>query len=86
MDELIEKLDHDILYGMDDADKKSEIEAEYFTRFGKSKTNAKVFCVSCGAVNRTLRKWHNSYLCIDCYKIAQNVGDKKFIAALKGEE
>lgn len=47
---------------------------------------ALVFCVACGAVNRTLRKWHNSYLCTDCFKIAQNVGDEKFIAALKGKE
>ena len=47
---------------------------------------AKVFCVSCGAVNRTLRKWHNSYLCTDCYKIMKNVGEEQFIKALKGEE
>ena len=47
---------------------------------------ALVFCVSCGAVKRTLRKWYNSYLCTDCYKIAQNVGDEKFIKALKGED
>ena len=55
------------------------------TELKKKKTNAKVFCVACGAVKRTLRKWHNSYLCEDCYKIAMNVGDEKFIAALKGE-
>ena len=47
---------------------------------------AKVFCVSCGAVNRTLRKWHNSYLCTDCYKIMKNVGEEQFIKVLKGEE
>lgn len=47
---------------------------------------SKVFCVSCGAVNRTLRKWHNSYLCTDCYKIMKNVGEERFIKALKGEE
>lgn len=47
---------------------------------------ALVFCVACGAINRTLRKWHNSYLCTDCFKIAQNVGDEKFIAALQGKE
>ena len=47
---------------------------------------AKVFCVSCGAVNRTLRKWHNLYLCTDCYKIMKNVGEEQFIKALKGEE
>lgn len=52
----------------------------------KHRKGALVFCVACGAVNRTLRKWHNSYLCTDCFKIAQNVGDDKFIAALKGKE
>lgn len=52
----------------------------------KQLTKAKVFCVACGAQKRTLHKWHNSYLCSECYKIAQNVGDEKFIKALKGEE
>ena len=47
---------------------------------------ARVFCVSCGAQKRTLRKWHNSYLCTDCYKIMENVGEEKFIKALKGED
>ena len=47
---------------------------------------AKVFCVSCGAQNRTLRKWHNSYLCTNCYKIMKNSGEEQFIKALKGEE
>ena len=47
---------------------------------------AKVFCVSCGAQKRTLRKWHNSYLCVDCWKIMQNVGEEQFIKALRGEE
>lgn len=84
MDEVIQKLDHDILNGTS-KEEKPDIEAEYFKRFGKTKTNAQVFCVACRAKNRTLRKWHNSYLCVDCYKIAQNVGDEKFIAALKGE-
>ena len=47
---------------------------------------AKVFCVGCGAQKRTLRKWHNSYLCTDCYKIMENVGEEQFIKGLKGEE
>ena len=47
---------------------------------------AKVFCVGCGAKKRTLRKWHNSYLCTDCYKIMKNVGEEQFIKALRGEE
>ena len=52
----------------------------------KSKVKAQVFCVSCGAKQRTLRKWHNSYLCVDCYKIMQRVGEDKFIKALQGKE
>ena len=51
----------------------------------KKKTNAQVFCVACGAKKRTLRRWHNSYLCEECFRIANDVGDEKFIAALKGE-
>ena len=52
----------------------------------KTRTRAKVFCVSCGAKQRTLRKWHNSYLCVDCYKIMHRVGEDQFIKALQGEE
>lgn len=47
---------------------------------------AKVFCVSCGAQKRTLRKWHNSYLCEECFKIMKNSGEEQFIKALKGED
>ena len=47
---------------------------------------AKVFCVSCGAEKRTLRKWHNSYLCTDCYKIMEKSGEEQFIKALKDKE
>ena len=47
---------------------------------------AKVFCVSCGSQKRTLRKWHNSYLCEECFKIMKNSGEEQFIKALKGED
>ena len=50
-----------------------------------SRSNAKVFCVVCGAQKRTLRKWHNSYLCEDCYKIMLGTGEECFIMALRGE-
>ena len=49
------------------------------------RVGALVFCVGCGASKRTLRKWHNSYLCTDCFKIMKNVGEEKYIQALKGE-
>lgn len=51
----------------------------------EQRKGAKVFCVSCGAQKRTLHKWHNSYICTDCWKILQNVGEEQFIKALKGE-
>ena len=40
---------------------------------------AKVFCVSCGAGTRApLRKWHNVYICSECWKIMKIVGEEKF--------
>ena len=50
------------------------------------RTKARVFCICCGAQKRTLRKWHNSYLCNDCYKIMMHIGEEKYIKALQGEE
>ena len=52
----------------------------------RQRLGSKVFCVACGASKRTLRKWHNSYLCTDCFKIAKYVGDDNFIQALKGKD
>lgn len=87
MDEVIIKFEQTLLNG----DKTKEeydqdVDSILKERQKGKRTGALVFCVSCGAKNRTLRKWHNSYLCTDCYRIAQNVGDEKFIKALKGEE
>lgn len=45
-----------------------------------------VFCVSCGARQRTLYKWHNSYICRDCRKILLDVGEEQFLKALRGED
>ena len=101
MDEIIEQFSEILLNGDETKEEQkpigiqkcaavrsteSDVDAILKERQKKKRTGAKVFCVSCGAVNRTLRKWHNSYLCVDCFKIAQNVGDEKFIKALKGEE
>lgn len=86
MDEVMQKLAHDILNGTEPEKTKEEELAELLAeRYRKKRMEAQVFCVACRAKNRTLRKWHNSYLCEDCYKIAKNVGDEKFIKALKGE-
>lgn len=51
----------------------------------EKRRGAKVFCIGCGAQKRTLRKWHNSYLCTDCYKTMMNIGEEKYIKALRGE-
>lgn len=86
MDEIIKKFSETLLNGDGTKQDEQDIDAILKERQKKKRTGAKVFCVSCGAVNRTLRKWHNSYLCEDCFRIAKNVGDEKFIKALKGEE
>lgn len=47
---------------------------------------AKVFCISCGAGKRSpLRKWRNVYICSDCWKIKERIGEEQFMKALKGE-
>lgn len=86
MDEIIKKFSETLLNGDGTKQDEQDIDAILKERQKKKRTGAKVFCVSCVASKRTLRKWHNSYLCADCFKIAQNVGDEKFIKALKGEE
>ena len=53
----------------------------------KSKrVGAKVFCICCGAEKRTLRKWKNVYICSDCWKIKERIGEERFLKALRGEE
>lgn len=86
MDEPIAKLADDILRGTAVNEEEKDIDEILKERQRGKRTGALVFCVGCGAKNRTLRRWHNSYLCTDCFKIAQNVGDEQFIKALKGEE
>ena len=65
---------------------KNDLVDKALQKLKAKRKGAKVFCVSCGAIKRTLRKWHNSYLCTDCYKIMENVGEEQFIKALKGED
>ena len=55
---------------------------------------AKVFCISCGAGKRSpLRKWKTNrrtgdaiYICSDCWKIKEQIGEERFEKALMGEE
>ena len=54
---------------------------------------AKVFCVACGASKRSpLRKWKTNrktgdaiYICSECWKIKERIGDEAFSKALNGE-
>ena len=64
----------------------NELVEKSLQKLKEKRKGAKVFCVGCGAQKRTLRKWHNSYLCIDCYKIMKNAGEEQFIKALQGGE
>ena len=64
----------------------SELTEKALQKLKEKRKGAKVFCVGCGAQKRTLRKWHNSYLCSECYKIMENAGEEKFIKALEGKE
>ena len=51
------------------------------------RTKAQVFCICCGARTRSpLRRWKNVYICSDCWKIKEQMGDERFEKALKGEE
>ena len=53
----------------------------------EKRKGAKVFCISCGAGKRSpLRKWKNVYICSDCWKIKEQIGDERFEKALIGEE
>lgn len=63
------KLDNDILNG---TNPKSEVPEELIekamTNLKRQRKGAKVFCVSCGAVNKTLYKYGKVYLCKECKK------------------
>lgn len=58
------------------------------------RTGAQVFCISCGAGKRSpLRKWKTNrrtgeaiYICSDCWKIKEQIGEERFEKALMGEE
>lgn len=53
---------------------------------------AKVFCICCGGGKRSpLRKWKTNrrtgeaiYICSDCWKIKEQIGEEQFEKALRG--
>lgn len=65
-------------------EKEQEIERILHDRKVK-RVGARVFCVRCGNTgNRTpLRKWHNSYICQECWKVLQTIGEDAFLAEFK---
>lgn len=60
----------------------------------EKRKGAKVFCISCGAGKRSpLRKWRTNrrtgdtiYICSDCWKIKERIGEEQFEKALRGED
>ena len=70
---------------------KEEFDKEIDEKLAKMKVDAhhklrgsRVFCVACGAGTRTpLRRWHNSYICSECWKIMKAIGEEKFIQRIK---
>lgn len=63
------KLDNDILNG---TNPKSEVPEELIekamTNLKRQRKGAQVFCVGCGAINKTLYKYGKVYLCKECKK------------------
>lgn len=63
------KLDNDILNG---TDPKSEVPEELIEKamdnLKRQRKGAQVFCVGCGAINKTLYKHGKVYLCKECKK------------------
>lgn len=53
----------------------------------EKRIGARVFCVSCGAGKRTpLRRWHDVYICENCWKMKNMIGEDAFVKRLKGEQ
>ena len=68
----------------DEIDKKVQKELQ---RRKEKRKGARVFCVRCGGGRRTpLRKWHNSYICNECWKIKEAIGEEAFIYSMKSED
>lgn len=71
----------------DEQQEQVKLVADRIIRAKKAKRmGSAVFCVSCGARQRTLYKWHNSYICRDCRKILLDIGEEQFLKALRGED
>lgn len=49
----------------------------------EKRVGARVFCVSCGTRKRTpLRSWHDVYICENCWKMKNAIGEDAFMKRL----
>lgn len=66
---LDNKLSNDILNGADTEQKvPEELIEKALLNLKRQRKGAQVFCVSCGAINKTLYKYGKVYLCKECKK------------------
>lgn len=50
----------------------------------RKRKGARVFCVGCGGGQRTpLRKWRKGYICVNCWKMKEAIGEDAFILRVK---
>lgn len=67
--DLKEKLSNDILNGTSPEQKvPEELVKQALLNLKRQRKGAQVFCVGCGAINKTLYKYGKIYLCKDCKK------------------
>lgn len=66
---LKEKLSNDILNGTNGENKvPEELIEQALLNLKRRRKGAQVFCVGCGAINKTLYKYGKIYLCKECKK------------------
>lgn len=64
--DLKDKLSNDILNGTGQQEVPEELVEQAMTKLKRQRKGAQVFCVGCGAINKTLYKYGKVYLCRDC--------------------
>ena len=59
---------------------KEDLIDKAMTKLKAERKGARVFCVRCGSTGQRtpLRRWHNSYICNECWKILKVVGEEEF--------
>ena len=57
------------------------------TKLKAERKGARVFCVRCGSIGQRtpLRRWHNSYICNECWKILKAIGEEEFKKNLEAQ-